>query len=120
MPRPARLKALHGPGGMTTADRSVESQLRVYRIAPGHIDDFVAAWTAGVLPLRRRFGFEIDAWTQVDGDRFVWLIRWRGSGSLADADAAYYASPQRMALDPDPAQWIVGNETFDLNKVAGG
>jgi len=28
-------------------------QLRVYRIADGHLADFVDAWTAGVLPLRR-------------------------------------------------------------------
>jgi len=120
MPRPVQLNAIRGPGRTTTPGRSVESQLRVYRIAPGQIDDFVGAWTAGVLPLRRKFGFEMDAWTEVDGDRFVWLVRWRGPGSLADADAGYYASPERMALEPDPAQWIIGNDTFDLRDVTGG
>jgi hypothetical protein len=72
---------------------------------------------AGVLPLRRAFGFEVDAWTQLGGDRFVWLVRYRGPGTFADADARYYASPQRNGLDPDPAQWIVGNETYDLTQV---
>jgi hypothetical protein len=95
----------------------METQLRVYRIADGHLDDFVRAWVAGVLPLRREFGFEIEAWTQVGGDRFVWLVRYGGVGTFADADARYYASPQRKALDPDPAQWIVGNETYDLTEV---
>ena len=98
-------------------DRTTETQLRVYRIAPGHLDDFVAAWKRGVLPLRRKFGFEIDAWTELDGDRFVWLLRWQGPGPFADADAAYYASPDRMALEPDPAQWIVANDTFHLRDV---
>jgi hypothetical protein len=120
MPRPAPLNAIRRAGRTTPPGRSVESQLRVYRIAPGHIDDFVQAWTLGVLPLRRKLGFEIDAWTEIDGDRFVWLVRWRGHGSLADADAGYYASPERMALEPDPAQWIVSNDTFDLRDVTGG
>jgi hypothetical protein len=97
----------------------METQLRVYRIAPGHLEDFVHAWSAGVLPLRREFGFEIEAWTDVDGDRFIWLVRWPGPGAFAEADARYYASPQRNALDPDPAQWIVANETYDLTEVAG-
>lgn len=94
-----------------------EMQLRVYRIAAGHLDDFVRTWTAGVLPLRRQFGFEIDAWTELGGDRFVWLIRWGGPGSLAEADARYYASAERKALDPDPAQWIVENETFMVREA---
>ena len=96
---------------------SVEAQLRVYQIAPGHLDDFVSAWTEGVLPLRRTFGFEIDAWTEVDGDRFVWLLRWPGPGSLAEADAGYYASIERRALEPDPAQWIVRNDTFAVRAL---
>lgn len=100
-------------------DRLMETQLRIYRIAPGHLEDFVRAWSAGVLPLRREFGFEIEAWTDVNGDRFIWLVRWPGPGSFADADALYYASPQRDALDPDPAQWIVANETYDLTEVVG-
>jgi hypothetical protein len=95
----------------------METQLRVHRIAAGHLDEFVAAWKRGVLPLLRKFGFQIDAWTEVDGDSFVWLVRWRGPGSLADADAAYYASPDRKALEPDPAQWIVGIDTLNLRDV---
>ena len=93
----------------------METQLRIYRIAAGHLDDFLRAWLTGVLPLRQAHGFEIHAWTHAgDGDRFVWLIRWRGVGTFADADARYYASPERAALDPDPAQWIVADETYDL------
>jgi hypothetical protein len=95
----------------------METQLRVYHIAAGHLDDFVAAWLAGILPLRRALGFEVEAWRQIDGDRFIWLLRYEGPGTFADADARYYASPERAALDPDPAQWIVGNETYDLSDV---
>ncbi len=95
----------------------METQLRVYRIAPGHLAEFVRAWQAGVLPLRRKFGFEIEAWTAAGDARFVWLLRYQGPGTLADAVERYYASPERRALDSDPAQWIVGNETLDLREL---
>ncbi len=85
-----------------------ECQLRVYRIADGRLDDFVTAWRDGVKPLRERFGFAIDgAWTAPATSEFVWLLRYDGPGSFSDADAAYYASPERTRLDPDPARYIV-------------
>jgi hypothetical protein len=73
----------------------------------------VVAWTAGVLPLRRAFGFEIEAWTAAD-DRFVWLVSYDGPGTFDEVDRRYYASPERRSVDPDPAQWIIDNETIDL------
>ena len=43
-----------------------ERQLRVYKIADGHLDDFATEWRAQVLPLRERFGFRIQAWTDTE------------------------------------------------------
>ena len=94
-----------------------EVQLRVYRIADGHLSDFVREWRAGVLPLRERFGFRIDAWTDVDASMFVWLLHHDGVGTLQDADRAYYASPERTALEPDPSRWIVDTTTLTLEPV---
>ena len=93
-------------------------QLRMYRIETGRLGDFVAAWQAGVEPLRRRFGFRSQAWTVPGEDLFVWLVTYDGPGSLEEADAAYYASPARAAVDPDPARWIVSNETHALDAVS--
>jgi len=91
-----------------------EVQLRVYRIADGHLADFVEEWQAAVLPLRERFGFQIEAWTDPSESAFVWLLRYAGTGTLAEADAAYYASPERAAMDPDPARWIEETMTLTL------
>jgi hypothetical protein len=92
-------------------------QLRIYGIEPGRLDDFVAAWTAGVLPLRRRCGFDVIAWTVPGEDTFVWLLSYAGPGNFAEADALYYASPERANLRPDPADWIVSNETRWLQPI---
>jgi hypothetical protein len=86
----------------------MQTQLRIYDIQPGRLDDFVAAWTAGVAPLRARFGFGVRGWVAADEDRFVWLVTYDGPEGFEAADEAYYASAERETLDPDPAQWIVG------------
>lgn len=92
-------------------------QLRIYEIEPGRLDAFVAAWVAGVAPLRRRYGFDVQAWTVDGADRFVWLLTHEGDGSFEAADEAYYASAERSRLDPDPAQWVVGQTSLFLEQV---
>jgi hypothetical protein len=94
-----------------------EWQLRDYTIQDGHFDDFLAAWTAGVLPLRRRFGFEIQAWSVPEDSRFVWVVRYDGPGTYEEADRAYYASPERAAVDPNPAQWVADQRVTWLRPV---
>jgi hypothetical protein len=90
-----------------TEPTATEWQLREYRIAPGRFDQFIAAWRAGVLPLRRQFGFEVRAWALPEESRFVWVLAYSGPGSFAEAERAYHASAARMAVDPDPGQWVV-------------
>lgn len=84
------------------------AQLRDYVIADGHLDKFVEAWLKGVVPLRLRFGFRIQgAWTVSSESRFVWILAHdAGEEEWQALDDAYYASPERAAVDPDPAQWV--------------
>ena len=84
-------------------------QLRMYRVQPGHMDEWVDEWREHVRPLRESVGFTVlGPWVGED-DRFVWLI---GHDDLETADAAYYASPERTALDPDPARLLAEVQTF--------
>jgi hypothetical protein len=92
-------------------------QLRDYLIAEGHLDEFLDAWTRGVLPLRRSAGFEIRAWTVPGESRFIWLLAYTGPDSFAAADDAYYATLARATLDPDPAQWIVEQHKLMLEPL---
>jgi hypothetical protein len=94
------------------------SQLRIYTIEANRLDEFVAAWSAGVRPLRRRFGFESAAWTVPEESLFIWLVTYRGDRPFEEADTDYYASPERQGLQPDPAQWIVRNETRWISPVS--
>jgi NIPSNAP len=85
----------------------VRSQLREYTVNPGEMDAWLAEWREKIVPLRRRFGFEIlGAWTIDGSDQFVWIITHQGPKSWSEADADYYASPERKAIDPDPARHL--------------
>jgi hypothetical protein len=94
-------------------------QLRDYQISPGELDRFVAEWRASLTPLRRAHGFEIPAaWTVPPDDRFIWLlVHPDGWDAFAEADAAYFASPQREAMEPDPARLIVSQRNARLAEV---
>ena len=95
------------------------TQLRDYRIRAGDLDAFVREWTANLAPLRRAIGFAIPAaWTVPEGNRFIWLLEHRGGwDAFEEADAAYFASPERAAIDPDPARLIEEQRTVRLTEV---
>ncbi len=95
------------------------TELRDYRISEGSLDQFVDEWLAGIAPLRRELGFTIDgAWKVEEESRFVWLLAHTGEwDAFAAADAAYYASAERAALDPDPARLIEGQVVSRLTEV---
>jgi len=95
------------------------TQLRDYRIQAGQLDRFVEEWRGKLLPLRRAHGFEVaGAWTIPDEDRFIWLLVHLGSwDAFVKADEAYFAAPEREALDPDPARLIAEQHNTRLADV---
>ena len=81
-------------------------QLREYTIEDGRLDDFVREWRELVLPLRVSLGFGVfGPWVERETSRFVWLVGY--DGDIRAANEAYYASPERAAMDPDPARLVV-------------
>ena len=94
------------------------SQLRIYEIRPGELDEFIREWRAGVVPLREQFGFRVDAAWVVEGeDRVVWILSYQGEGTFEDSDAAYYVSPERKALQPDPARRIAAQTAWMIRPI---
>jgi hypothetical protein len=93
------------------------TQVRIYRVEQGALQTFAREWREQVAPLRRRFGFEIvGAWASEEDDTFVWIIS--HGGNFAEADRAYYESPERAAFDPDPARHIAEPRSFLARPIA--
>lgn len=94
------------------------SQLRMYKIQEGKLQEFVDGWRAGVYPLRVKHGFAVDgAWVVEDESRFVWIVSYDGPEDWSEKDGAYYSSPERKSLDPDPAKLIAESEHWFVRAV---
>ena len=80
------------------------------------MSSFVEGWRDGVLPLRLKLGFDVvGAWVVEETNEFVWIIG--HPEDLAEANRAYYASPERAALNPDPARLIAEVEEVFARRV---
>jgi hypothetical protein len=96
----------------------VKFQIREYTIKPGEMHEWLGEWRSKIVPLRQSHGFEVlGAWT-VDGtDRFVWIISYKGPKSWEQANDDYYSSPERKAMDPDPARHLAKTDTRFMTTV---
>ena len=93
----------------------MDYQLRDYDVKPGVFDEFIAEWAANIVPLRRKFGFQVlAAWTSRDHTRFVWIL---ARDDFETADRAYYASPERANLTPDITRHLARIDTTLLDAV---
>jgi hypothetical protein len=98
--------------------RLVTFQLRIYTVRAGEMEKWLAEWRTHVLPLRRKFGFEVvGPWVIDDEDRFVWILGHEGDRSWSEADAAYYGSEERRSIEPDPARRLAKIETWMMSSA---
>ena len=61
-------------------------------------------------PRSRRRRRSVGAWVVEASDEFVWILGYEGPEGFAAADARYYASAERAAVRPDPAQLIAASD----------
>ena len=93
-------------------------QLRIYTINRGKMEAFTEGWLKGVYPLRLKHGFTIPgAWVMEKTNQFVWLVGCADQEDWEAKERAYYASPERHALDPDPAQYIARTEQYFVKTI---
>ena len=75
-------------------------------------------WARQIRALRERLGFTVvGAWTVAETNRFIWIIRYQGPLTWKEAEAAYYGSPERIRLDPDPARHIETSEQWLMTSI---
>jgi hypothetical protein len=106
------------PGPAYRRRSSMEWELRMYTVKPGKLDAFAEEWREHVVPLRRRFGFEIlGAWTVPEHNQFVWVVGYAGESTFDAQVEAYYGSEERKALPADPARHLDVIDTRRMSEV---
>jgi NIPSNAP protein len=96
----------------------VKFQVREYTVKPGEMQEWLSEWRSKIVPLRHSCGFEVLGAWMVDGtDQFIWIMSYKGPKTWEQADADYYSSPERKALDPDPARHLAKTDTRMMTAV---
>jgi len=96
----------------------MSTHLRIYTINRGRLHQFADEWKAQVLQLRIKYGFKIhDAWTIEKSNQFAWLISYDGDESWETKKKAYYSSPEREAMDPNPARLMARPEQHFVKSI---
>lgn len=94
------------------------TELRIYTVKDGALEEFVREWRERIYPLRLKFGFRVlGAWTVPVTNQFVWLVAYDGPDTWEARDRAYYESEERRALSPDPARHLARVETYFVEPV---
>lgn len=92
-------------------------QIRIYTINKGALEQFVEEWREQLVPLREKHGFcVLESYTLPSTNQFVWLMGFEGE-DWDSADKAYFASPERIAMSPDPGRLIARMENVFVSRV---
>jgi hypothetical protein len=93
-------------------------QVRIYNIRPDGLDEWVEKFRERIVPLRRELGFEVlGSWVDRARSQHIWILTHNGGVSFEEANAAYWASPKRVELGVDPADFMTGEETHTVESV---
>ena len=96
------------------------TQLRLFTIDKGRLDEFAMAWQSQVYPLRTQMGYRIPFAAKIPStNQFVWLLEYSGPESFESREAQYYGSAGRKRMLPDPARWIARSEQLIVTPVMG-
>lgn len=84
---------------------------------PGAMSAWIEEWRRSIAPLRRKYGFQvIGPWVIEAEDKFIWILAHGGEQGWEAADAAYYASDERKAVDPEPARHLFATEHWMMRR----
>ena len=100
------------------AQRTV--QLRQYDIIPGTMDDFVAWFTADVIPMRIDYGYRVEfAYIDREANAVTWAVSLPGDeAEFSRIDEEYKVSPERAAVFEGVPKRISGSKLSFVEVLA--
>ena len=94
------------------------TQLRIYKIKENELDSFAQEWQQTIKLLREKLGFSIPhAYKNLETNEFVWFLQYDGREAWEDLDKRYHSSPERKAMNPNPARNILEMKQWFVEDV---
>ena len=97
------------------------SQMRTYTINKGMMDSWLELFDKEIRPIHESLGIPIVAtWVNADRTDFIWVRTFNSVEEIPEKEAAYFASPGRMALGDKPTSHIARMDVRVIEEVLGG
>ena len=97
------------------------SQIRTYTINKGMMDSWLELFDKEIRPIHESLGIPIVAtWVNADRTDFIWVRSFNSVEEIPEKEAAYFASPGRMALGDKPTSHIARMDVRVIEEVLGG
>jgi aspartate/glutamate racemase len=95
------------------------SQLRIYRIRPGLMADWLPFFSEVLVPLHALVGIPVPAaWVNPDDpDEFVWIRQFESAESVAEQEQEFFSTPARLALGDVRSRWVESLQVRILRSV---
>jgi hypothetical protein len=94
------------------------TQIHIYTINRGALNEFANEWRDRIKPLREKFGFLVSSgWKVTDTNQFIWFLSRDDSEDWETQNQAFYQSDERRSLGPDPARHIARVEQYFVDSV---
>ena len=95
------------------------SQLRIYTINRGMIDQWVKHFTGNLVPLQEGLGIKIGGmWVNEDKNQFIWIRSFADDDDMKAKDAAFGASPDWQAIQGSARDHLARLDVITMNAVA--
>jgi len=92
------------------------TEVRIYKMKPGKLDDFVEVFTNNIMPTSAAFGVRIHAaWRNEAANEFVWIRSYDDTETLE----RYSNSPERATYTPKTQECIESMEVRTVERVVG-
>ena len=75
------------------------SQLRIYTVNRGMMDQWVKLFTETLVPMQEKHGIKIEGmWVNEDRNQFIWTRSFADAGDMESKVAAFRSSPEWQAV----------------------
>jgi quinol monooxygenase YgiN len=92
------------------------TEVRIYTMKPGKLDDFIEVFTNNIMPTSAAFGIRIHAaWRNEAENEFVWVRSYDDDATLA----RYSDSPERAQYTPKTQACIDSMKVRTVESVVG-
>jgi hypothetical protein len=103
--------------GLTVGTEKV-SQLRMYTVNGGMMDQWVKLFSETLAPLQENLGMKIDAqWVNEDKNQFIWIRSFADDDDLKAKEAAFAASPDWQARRENAGSHLARLDVITMNAV---